>query len=655
MCCEKSGKHPIPVELTDILHIRSLSHLTLSPDGTRAAFMEHQCNRETLEGYISSLWTYELISGRTATVTTGSKKQVFCWALDGSLLYAVPGEETVFYRLDSDSRSSPAFTVPVPVKSIQPVTSSIWLIETVSFISEEARGLSSEKICIVLEELPAHYNGQGYTSGSRNSLYLFDQTDNVLKQITPAYFETMGYSLCPEEQKIVCHGHTYTDVRGIRGSIFLYDIPSAAGSMVVQPNIYRIHYATVMGDTLLFAGTKGRHDSNENPTFYTVELPAGETRELCSPDHYVGGLGIGSDCRHGGGITAMRSGSSIFFTSAHFESGHLFQVSSDGGFRQISQQTGSVDCFDIRGRKAVLIGMRHMGLQELYSLDLSTGEETRLTNFNQAYIDSHRICLPRPCYFQNQDGITITGWVIPPADYDESCRYPAILDIHGGPKASYGMVFYHEMQLWASRGYFVFFCNPRGSDGHGEAYSTISGINGTVDYDDLMAFTDHVLETYPQIDPARVGITGGSNGGFLTNWIVGHTDRFAAAAAQRSIGDWMVHYAACDSGFWVTGEQFPPSPLYDAANAWDHSPGKYALHIKTPLLFIHSDDDRRCPMSEMMAVYTGAGLAGVPIRMCLFHGENHELSRTGKPVCRLQRLAQITGWMDKYLKGGELS
>lgn len=654
MINENTENHSIPIGLTDILHFQSLSNLSLSLDGTRAAFMKHQCSR-TQDGYDSNLWIYDLNCSRTIQVTSGNQKQVFCWAPDGSLLYAAPDTETRFTKRNADGSLCPAFDIPIRVKAIQPITDVLWLVEAASFVNDEAKELPTEKICLVLEELPAHVNGVGYTSGSRNSLYLFDQITHSLRQITPPHFETMGYSLCIKEQTIVCHGHEYTDVRGIRGSVYLYDIAAETGRTVVEPNIYRLYCVFMIGQNLLFAGTKGNHDSNENPIFYTLNLATKEVSELCYPDHYVGGLGIGSDCRYGTGATSLASDQSIYFTSAHFESSHLFQVTSQGSFSQITHQVGSIDCFDIKGGTAVFVGMRGMGLQELYALDLATGQETKLTNFNQDYMDNHRICVPIPCYFQNHDGITITGWVIPPADYDENRTYPAILDIHGGPKACYGMVFYHEMQLWANGGYFVFFCNPRGSDGHGDAYSTISGINGTLDYDDLMEFTDHVLEVYPQIDPTRVGVTGGSYGGFLTNWIAGHTDRFAAAASQRSIGDWMVHYAACDSGFWVTSEQFPPSPLYDAANAWDHSPGKYAMNIKTPMLFIHSDEDRRCPLSEMMPVYAGAIMAGAPVRMCLFHGENHELSRTGKPRCRIKRLTEITNWMDKYLKGEHMA
>ena len=126
-----------------------------------------------------------------------------------------------------------------------------------------------------------------------------------------------------------------------------------------------------------------------------------------------------------------------------------------------------------------------------------------------------------------------------PADYEEGVSYPAIFHIHGGPRTVFSDVFHHEMQMWANAGYFVFYCNPRGSDGRGTDFGNINGIYGTVDYQNLMDFTDEVLKRYPQIDTARVGVTGGSYGGFMTNWIVGHTDRFKAAASQRSISNWV--------------------------------------------------------------------------------------------------------------------
>ena len=316
MMNENTEHHSIPIGPTDILQFQSLSNLSLSLDGTRAAFMKHQCSR-TQDGYDSNLWIYDLSRSCTVQVTSGNKKQVFCWALDGSLLYATPDGETRFTKMNPDGSLSPAFNIPIQVRDIQPITDSLWLVEAASYVNEEAKGLLTEKICVVLEELPAHYNGVGYTSGSRSSLYLFDRITSSLRQITPPHFETMGYSLCMKELKIVCHGHEYTDVRGIRGSIYLYDIPAKTGRMVVEPNIYRLYFASMMGQNLLFAGTKGNHDSNENPTFYTLNLATGEVSELCYPDHYVGGLGIGSDCRYGTGTTCLCSGSSVYLSLIH--------------------------------------------------------------------------------------------------------------------------------------------------------------------------------------------------------------------------------------------------------------------------------------------------------------------------------------------------
>ena len=247
-------------------------------------------------------------------------------------------------------------------------------------------------------------------------------------------------------------------------------------------------------------------------------------------------------------------------------------------------------------------------------------------------------------------GEDLTGWVLLPKDYDETKKYPAILDIHGGPKTVYGEVFYHEMQYFASEGYFVFFCNPRGSDGKGNEFSDIRGKYGTIDYDDLMKFTDEVLNKYESIDKDRVGVTGGSYGGFMTNWIIGHTDRFKAAASQRSISNWISKFGTTDIGYYFVDDQQSGTPWNNADKLWWHSPLKYADKVKTPTLFIHSDEDYRCWMAEAFQMFSALKYHGVDSRICLFKGENHELSRSGKPTHRMRRLKEIISWFNHYLK-----
>ena len=234
--------------------------------------------------------------------------------------------------------------------------------------------------------------------------------------------------------------------------------------------------------------------------------------------------------------------------------------------------------------------------------------------------------------------------------FDENKKYPAILDIHGGPKTAYGEIYYHEMQHWASKGYFVMFCNPRGSDGKGNLFADLRHQFGGIDYQDIMAFVDLVLEKYPAIDKDRLGVTGGSYGGYMTNWIIGQTDRFKCAATQRSISNWITEVGVSDYGIDFPIEQDFGDVRNCAAELWSMSPLKFVNNAVTPTLFIHSTEDYRCPVPEALQLYTALTCNGVETRMVLFKGENHELSRGGKPAHRIRRLQEITGWMDKHLK-----
>ena len=206
------------------------------------------------------------------------------------------------------------------------------------------------------------------------------------------------------------------------------------------------------------------------------------------------------------------------------------------------------------------------------------------------------------------------------------------------------------MKYWANQGYFVFFCNPRGSCGRGNAFSDIRGKYGTIDYDDIMAFTDAVIEKYPTLDPDSIGVTGGSYGGFMTNWIIGHTDRFKAAVSQRSISNWISKFGTTDIGYFFNADQISATPWSDVDKLWFHSPLRYADKAVTPTLFIHSEEDYRCWLPEGLQMFTALKYHGVEARLVMFRGENHELSRSGKPKHRIRRLEEITTWFDRFLK-----
>jgi len=230
-----------------------------------------------------------------------------------------------------------------------------------------------------------------------------------------------------------------------------------------------------------------------------------------------------------------------------------------------------------------------------------------------------------------------------------SKKMPTILDIHGGPKTVYGDVLYHEMQYWANEGYVVIFTNPRGSDGRDNDFADIRGKYGTIDYEDIMDFVDVAIEKYSVIDETRMGVTGGSYGGFMTNWIIGHTDRFKAAATQRSISNWFSFFGTSDIGYFFGEDQTASTPWNNPELMWLQSPIKYADKINTPTLIIHSHEDYRCWTPDAYQMFTALKYFGIDSKMVAFKGENHELSRGGKPKHRVRRLKEITEWMNRYL------
>ncbi|HPE67037.1 MAG TPA: prolyl oligopeptidase family serine peptidase, partial [Synergistales bacterium] len=184
-------------------------------------------------------------------------------------------------------------------------------------------------------------------------------------------------------------------------------------------------------------------------------------------------------------------------------------------------------------------------------------------------------------------------------------------------------------------------------------FDDIRGKYGTVDYDDLMAFTDWAVEHLPFVDKDRLGVTGGSYGGYMTNWIIGHTDRFKAAASQRSISNWISKMGISDIGYYFVPDQQAADIWSDHEKLWFHSPLKYADRAKTPTLFIHSEEDHRCELTQGLQMFTALKLHGVETNICVFKGENHELSRSGRPRPRLTRLRKMTEWFDRFLKAKE--
>lgn len=287
---------------------------------------------------------------------------------------------------------------------------------------------------------------------------------------------------------------------------------------------------------------------------------------------------------------------------------------------------------------------------ELYLLDVPTGNLEPLTSANKKYTDEVQLAEVEEIEFKSQDDWDLHGWMMKPANFEEGKKYPLILEIHGGPHAMYANSYFHEFQMLAAAGYAVLFINPRGSHGYGQKFvDAVRGDYGGRDYADLMEAVDYALEKYDFIDENRLGVTGGSYGGFMTNWIVGHTNRFKAAVTQRSISNWISFYGVSDIGYYFNAWQIK-SELEDAEKLWKHSPLAYVGNVETPLLILHSEKDFRCPIEQAEQLFIALKHRKKETKFVRFPESNHELSRSGKPSLRIARLNYILNWFKEHNK-----
>ena len=290
-------------------------------------------------------------------------------------------------------------------------------------------------------------------------------------------------------------------------------------------------------------------------------------------------------------------------------------------------------------------------LPDVYALDAQTRRLTQLTHVNDSLFSKLQLVTPEDFWYTSFDGTKVETWILKPPGFTAGKKYPLILNIHGGPHTAYGYIFFHEMQWMAAKGYVVVYPNPRGSTTYGQAFGNVIQYKYPGDdYKDLMVAVDSVLAR-GYVDRARLGVTGGSGGGLLTDWAVSRTHRFAAAVSQRDVADWL--------GFWYTADfalfrptWFRSTPFHDPQEFLDRSPVRYVDSVTTPMMFILGEEDYRAPPSQGgEAMFRALKYLHKTAVMVRFAGESHELSRSGKPVHRVERLRHILNWFDKYLQG----
>ena len=344
-------------------------------------------------------------------------------------------------------------------------------------------------------------------------------------------------------------------------------------------------------------------------------------------------------------------GDAIVFAVEDHGNNDLYRASADGSSCDAILRGIGVTGFDAAGGDFVYTASTPTTFSELYL----AGEP--ITQLTAPFASRRELSEPERFIAVSEDGTEVEAWIVPPAGLEEGKRHPLLLNIHGGPYTQYTTKFFDEFQVLSGAGYAVAFCNPRGSSGYSEEWGrAIRGPGelgpgwGSVDYEDLMAVTDEALSRFAFCDGERVGVLGGSYGGFMTSWIVGHTDRFQAACSERAVNNMIAEAGSSDIGVWFKG--YTGSHWFeDPETHRKLSPSTYAQNVTTPLLIVHSEDDLRCPVVNAEELFSILRILGREVEFVRFpHGEGHELSRSGTPRHRVQRFEILVDWFDRYLK-----
>ena len=339
------------------------------------------------------------------------------------------------------------------------------------------------------------------------------------------------------------------------------------------------------------------------------------------------------------------------FTADARGSRPLFRLGTDGAASEVTGDGASLESpsFDARGRQVAFIRHDEVSPPEVWTAEADGSGDRALTDLNGDLVERLAFSPLERFTFSHDGGGELVGFVHRPLSFQEEGRYPVVLNIKGGPGGMWGHQWFHENQMLAAAGYGVIFVNYRGSTGWGHDFQSAVRLDyGGVDYRDNMALVDEALRRFDWIDPERLFVTGGSHGGFLTNWITTRTDRFRAAVTQRSVSNWISEAGTQAYPPRSMNVEFGGSIWENFEHYWDRSPLRWADRVTTPTLIIHSMDDHITPIGQGQEWFFALKNVGVPVEMVMFRGEGHGLSRTGTPVNLVERLNQILRWFEEW-------
>jgi len=679
-----------PIKETDLFSFVWVADPQIAPDGSRVAFVRVSVNQQK-DQYETSIWM-------AGAGTPGAPPQRFtAGPRDGSPRWSPDGTSLAFVRAaETDGRVQPPqiYVMAANGGEAHAVTdmprgaaAPAWAPDgrTIAFSSaarpEELPGAAKPKPAgdvpgresdvRVITDAAYRANGvpgSGYVDADRPAqIWIVPVSGGAPvppTRVTSGEFAAASHAWSADGREIYftstrrreayyfpADSDLYAVGRGGGEPRRIADIDGSIGPYAVSRDGKRIAF---------IAAANGQPErSYDQPDLWVADAAGGTPRNLTQDyDVDIGGA-IGGDQRAPRGQLPAApvwsaDGAQVYVRVG--DRGNALLASVDAASGRVDVRAASHDIMaytaDAPASRFAAIISTPTTLGDLYVLDASSPAAPRkLTSFNDPLFNELSLTEPEEIWYSSFDGRRIQGWILKPPNFDPRKKYPFILQIHGGPHAAYGNTFTHEFAWMAAKGYVVLYTNPRGSSNYGQAFGNSIQFNYPGDdYKDLMAGVDDAVKR-GYVDERQLGVTGGSGGGLLTDWVVTQTTRFRAAVSQRDISDWSNFWYTADFTLFTPG-WFHKAPFEDPAEFARRSPITYAAKIQTPMMFILGDEDWRTPPSAGgEELFRALKYLKRPAVMVRFPGENHELSRSGRPWHRVERLQHIVGWFDKYLAG----
>lgn len=643
------------VEIRDLGKIMAVSAPRISPDGKRVIFVHTKMDFKE-DTYHNHLWMADLETKKTYQFTSGrGKDKNPSWSPDGKqiMFTSTPPAK------DDEKKTSQVYVMDVDGGEARQVTDVEEGVESpqwgskgknILFVSGVKRVDRGDSDVRIIDRIVYKFQGKGFFENIRKHLFTVKASGGKVRQVTEGEFDVTAPQWSGDGKSIIFYGNLNEDADLVR-RWYLYKVDAKGGeSERITDTLMSISGISPSKKVIAYAGHDYHNGSGTISDVWLLEN--GDSKNLTADFDQDLGTRLSSDIRvNSPNVIPTWHDTHLYFTSCYEGVSSLYRVHKEGGpvEKVIGEVDHSVESFSISedGKIAYTV-LKTDAPIELWLWD---GKKSRqITRLNKGYMKKVQIQGHEHFTFTSSAGHEVEGWLCKPPGFDEQKKYPLILHIHGGPRGAYGNSMNHEFQVLAAQGWAVMYINPWGSGGYDEAFQAgLPGKYHEQDYDDLMKAVDVIIESNQWVDENKLGVTGGSYGGVMTNWIITQTTRFAAAVTLRSISNWMSFYGVSDIG-WTFGKTEMGGDWWDMLDTFmEKSPIKHVKNVKTPTMIIHSEEDYRCPMEQGEQLFTALKVLGVETEFIRFPGESHELSRSGKPKHRAERLEHMVRWFKKYL------